>query len=328
VEVQASVADNLLQRDFLSRPGNAVTLEVVAVLSLGIAITLLVARVGLPWGTLSGAVFLIGLWTAAWWLLSSRGLYLSPLFPTVGMMASLGAATLARITQERDRADVAGREKDLARRLMVKSLLSLTEMRDADTGRHSRRIQQYSRLLAEQLSTRAGFREYLTAERIELLSTLAPLHDIGKVGIPDQLLNKPGELTAEEYQEMKKHPIYGLDVINNAQRDVGASEDMVLAMAKDIVYTHHEWWDGKGYPRGIQGEAIPIAGRLVAVVDVYDALTARRLYRRPMSHDEAVEAIVAARGTHFDPAVVDAFVKVAPRLREAARMSPELGARS
>jgi CHASE2 domain-containing sensor protein len=319
VEVQAAVADNLLRQDFLSRPEHALTLEVVTVLALGIAITLLVARVGLPLGTISGAVFLVAIWLATRWQLAAKGEYLSPVFPMIGMMASLGAATLARITQERRRADRAGREKDMARRLMVRSLLSLTEMRDADTGRHSRRIQQHSRLLAQALSEHPSFSDYLTPERIDLLSSLAPLHDIGKVGVPDQLLNKPGQLTAEEYQEMKKHPAYGLDVINNAQRDVGAGEDQILSMAKDIVYTHHEWWNGKGYPRGIKGDAIPIAGRLVAVVDVYDAMTARRLYRQPISHDEAVNLIVAGKGTHFDPDVVDAFVRIAPLLRSAAR---------
>ena len=253
VEVQATVADNLLRRDFLSRAEHALTIEVVTVLALGIAITLLVARVGLPLGTIAGAVFLVAVWLAMRWQLSVKGQYLSPFFPMVGLMASLGAATLARITQERKRADRSGREKDLAQRLMVRSLLSLTEVRDADTGRHSRRIQQYSRLLARELSQHPAFRAYLTPERIDLLSSLAPLHDIGKVGVPDLLLNKPGQLTPEEYQEMQKHPVYGLDVINNAQRDVGAAEDQILAMAKDIVYTHHEWWDGKGYPRGIKG---------------------------------------------------------------------------
>ena len=118
---------------------------------------------------------------------------------------------------------------------------------------------------------------------------------------------------------MQKHPVYGLDVINNAQRDVGAAEDQILAMAKDIVYTHHEWWDGKGYPRGIKGKAIPVAGRLVAVVDVYDAMTARRLYRQPVSHEEAVQLIVGGRGTHFDPDVVDAFVRIAPSLATVGR---------
>jgi putative two-component system response regulator len=112
--------------------------------------------------------------------------------------------------------------------------------------------------------------------------------------------------------------VYGLDVINNAQRDVGVKEDQILDMAKDIVYTHHEWWNGRGYPRGIKGDAIPVAGRLVAVVDVYDAMTARRLYRQPVSHEEAVELIVNGRGTHFDPDVVDAFVRIAPRMPTVA----------
>jgi CHASE2 domain-containing sensor protein len=319
VEVQATVADNLLRRDFLSRAEHALTIEVATVLALGIAITLLVARVGLPLGTIAGAVFLVAVWFTMRWQLSVRGQYLSPFFPIVGMMASLGAATFARIAQERKRADRSGREKDLAQRLMVRSLLSLTEVRDADTGRHSRRIQQYSRLLAEELSQHPAFRGYLTPERVDLLSSLAPLHDIGKVGVPDHLLNKPGKLTPEEYLEMQKHPAYGLDVINNAQRDVGAAEDQILAMAKDIVYTHHEWWDGKGYPRGIKGKAIPVAGRLLAVVDVYDAVTARRLYRQPVSHEEAVQLIVEARGTHFDPDVVDAFVRIAPSLASVGR---------
>ena len=314
VEVQATVADNLLRGDFLSRAEHAVALEALTVLALGIAITLLVARVGLPLGTLAGAVFLAAVWIALRWQLLDKGEYLSPVFPMIGMMASLAAATLARIAQERTRADKATRETDVAHRLMVRSLLSLTEMRDADTGRHSRRIQQYSRLVAEELAQHPSFRDYLTPERIDLLSSLAPLHDIGKVGVPDQLLNKPGRLTAEEYGEMQKHPTYGLDVINNAQRDVGVRDDQILSMAKDIVYTHHEWWDGKGYPRGLSGTAIPIAGRLVAVVDVYDALTARRLYREPMPHQEALDLIVAGRGTHFDPDVVDAFLRVAGKL--------------
>jgi adenylate cyclase len=321
VEVQATVADNLLRRDFLRRPENALTLEVVTVLALGIAITLLVGRVGLKLGAVAGAIFLAAAWLAARWQLSRRGEYLSPLFPMVGMVASLAAATIARLTYERNRADVAGRERETARRLMVRALLSLTEMRDADTGRHSRRIQEYSRMLAEQLSRHRRYRDDLTPERIELLASLAPLHDIGKVGVPDHLLNKPGALTVEEFQEMQKHPIYGLDVITNAQRDVGAREDQILAMAKEIVYTHHEWWDGKGYPRGIKGTAIPLAGRLVAIVDTYDALTARRVYREALSHDQAVALIVEGRGTHFDPDVVDAFVAIAPRLRDAAATS-------
>jgi response regulator RpfG family c-di-GMP phosphodiesterase len=147
-----------------------------------------------------------------------------------------------------------------------------------------------------------------------MLSGLAPLHDIGKVGVPDRLLNKPGALTEEELSEMRKHPEHGRDVILHAEQDVGVPDDVLLAMAKDIVYTHHEKWDGTGYPRGLRGRAIPLVGRLIALVDVYDAITTRRTYREPMSHEQAVAFIADGRGTHFDPEIVDAFLEVAPTL--------------
>ena len=322
VEVQATVANNLLHHDFISRVPDALTVEMAAVLGLGIAITLLVARLGLMWGVVAATVALIAVWRGAVLMLSSNGHYFSPLFPAIGLMASLGSATIARLAYERRRADRSVDEKEAANRMMVQSLLSLTEIRDAETGYHSRRTQQYSRLLAQQLATHPRFREYLTPSRIDLLATLAPLHDIGKVGVPDQLLNKAGHLTSEEFTEMKKHPGYGLNVITTAQQRAGADDDPILAMAKDIVYTHHERWDGQGYPRGLKGEQIPIPGRLMAIVDVYDALTTTRCYRDPMPHDRAVEVIVNGVGTHFDPAVVDAFLQAAPLLQTVAHDIP------
>jgi adenylate cyclase len=327
VEVQATVADNLLRRDFISRVPDALTVEMCAVLGLGIAITLLVARLGLAPGAIVAAIALIVIWRAGAWTLSTRGHYFSPLFPAIGLIASLCSATIARLAHERRRADQSAGEKDAANRMMVQSLLSLTEIRDAETGNHSRRTQAYSRLLAEQLATHPRFSDYLTPQRIDLLATLAPLHDIGKVGVPDQLLNKPGGLTADEFREMKKHPVYGLQVITTAQRRAGAADDAILAMAKDIVYTHHERWDGEGYPRGLKGEQIPIAGRLIAIVDVYDALTTTRCYRESLPHDRAVALIVDGEGTHFDPAVVDAFVHSAPLLRTVAHEAVSAKAR-
>src|SRR5205814_10468266 len=199
-------------------------------------------------------ILFLSAWRGSGWILAAKGQYFSPVFPTIGLVASLSAATLAKLAHERRRAQSAAHQSEAAQRMMVQSLLSLTEIRDAETGNHSRRTQQYSRLLAQQLHDHPRFREYLTPPHIEMLSTLAPLHDIGKVGVPDQLLNKPGALTEEEFGEMQKHPAYGLKVITTAQKRAGAAEDEILGMAKDIVYTHHERWDGHGYPRGLKGE--------------------------------------------------------------------------
>jgi CHASE2 domain-containing sensor protein len=311
VEVQATVADNLLQLDYIHRPEYGVAVETLGVLAFGIIASLVVSRFGLVWGVAGAAVCLAGVWGGTAVLLSARGIFISPLFPTLGLIASFGIIGAAHYLLEHHRADREGHDKVMSQRLMVQTLLSLTEVRDAETGRHSRRTQEYARLLATKLATYPEFHAYLTPERIDLLASLAPLHDIGKVGVPDRLLNKAGLLTAEETAEMRKHPGHGRDVIEHAERDVGSSDDAILAMAKDIVYTHHEKWDGSGYPEGLRGPSIPIAGRLMALVDVYDAVTTRRAYRNPMTHAEAVEFIVAGRGTHFDPVVVDAFVEVA-----------------
>ena len=320
VEVQATVADNLLQGDFIRRPAGAATLEGATVLLAGLAIVLLVAHRGIVAGIAGTGAAVAALWWGDWWLLSDRGVFVSPLAPTIGLLGSLAVMTLAKFTVERGRANTASQEKAATQRLMVQALLSLTETRDKETGRHSRRTQQYARLLAEQLSTHPEYRAHLTAERIDLLASLAPLHDIGKVGIPDHVLNKPGPLTADEQAEMRRHPELGRDVILKAEARVGVRDDATLAMAKDIVYTHHERWDGSGYPQGLRGTEIPVAGRVMALVDVYDAVRARSLYRDCRPHDETVELIVNGRGTHFDPAVVEAFLSVSARF---ARVSDE-----
>jgi adenylate cyclase len=315
VEVQATVADNLMEQDFIRRSALGIALDGLMVLACGIAIAALVARVGIAAGFAAAAVGVAGLWWGTVRLLSTSGLFISPLPPTLGVMGALALTTLGRFTVERGRANTASREKTAAQRLMVQALLSLTEVRDAETGRHSRRTQQYARILAERLATQPVFRAELTPERIDLFATLAPLHDIGKVGVPDRILNKPGALTADELAEMRKHPTLGRDVIVNAEARLAVRDDATLEMAKAIVYTHHERWDGAGYPQGLRGTAIPLEGRVMALVDLYDAARARTLYQPSLCHDDTVRFIVSRKGTHFDPAVVDAFVDVAPRFK-------------
>jgi adenylate cyclase len=312
VEVQATVADNLLQRDFFGRPQHAVVIETLLVVLLGVAGTLLVRHIGGAWGSGAVVAATAALWAGCAVLLSSTGTVLSPLYPTMGLGGSLASMTVAGLVLERRRADRAGVEKAGSQRLMVQTLLSLTGIRDAETGRHSRRTQRYALVLAEELSRHPLFRDYLTPDRIQLVASLAPLHDIGKVGVPDAVLNKPGHLTPDELAEMRRHPEYGRDVILKAEREAGVHDDLTLSVAKDIVYTHHEKWDGTGYPQGLRGAEIPIPGRLMAVVDVYDAVRTRKLYTTPRSQQEAVDIIVGGKGTHFDPAVVEAFLRVSP----------------
>lgn len=321
VEVQATVVDNLMRADFARRPEHQRMIESAVTLLIAGSATLLIARRGMAVGGVLSLGALAALWMTAVSLLATRGVFVSPLFPTMAWLAAVTVAGVVRFRMEWRRADTAGAESAAARALMIQALLSLTEVRDAETGKHSRRTQQYTKLLAEALSTHPRFAHYLTPERIDLLSSLAPLHDIGKVGVPDSILNKPGALTPEEFAEMRRHTVYGRDVIINAEHKVAVKDDVILTLAKEIVYTHHERWDGKGYPEGMHGEDIPVPGRIIAVVDVFDALTTRSLYKAPLSHADATAHICGGSGSHFDPAVVEAFIRVAPAFHVLAAQS-------
>ena len=191
----------------------------------------------------------------------------------------------------------------------IAAMASMAETRDSDTGNHIRRTQRYVRALAQQLSTHPRFREYLTPECMHLLYKSAPLHDIGKVGIPDRILLKPGKLTADEFEIMKTHAALGRDAISHAEVDLGAEVEF-LTIAKEIASSHHEKWDGSGYPQGISGDDIPISARLMALADVYDALISRRVYKEPMPHTAAVRIICDGSGLQFDPDVVNAFAHI------------------
>ncbi len=205
-------------------------------------------------------------------------------------------------TMVQERTEELNRTKDVA----IYCMASLAETRDAETGKHILRTQNYVRILAQGLKKHPRFSDYLSDQMIEMLFKTSPLHDIGKVGVPDHILLKPGKLDPDEWEEMKKHAIYGYEALMRAEQELGTTD--FLQMAREIAYTHHERWDGTGYPRGLKGDDIPISGRLMAVADVYDALISYRVYKRPVSHEEAVETIRNAAGSHFDPDVVDQFI--------------------
>lgn len=189
----------------------------------------------------------------------------------------------------------------------IQAMASLAETRDNETGNHIRRTQHYVKVLAEYLQDHPRFRHFLSAATIELLFKSAPLHDIGKVGIPDHILLKPGRFTPEEFEIMKTHTTLGRDAIQHAEDQLGIRADFLI-LAKEIAYSHQEKWDGSGYPEGLVADAIPISARLMAVADVYDALISRRVYKAGMPHEQAVEIITQGRGSHFDPDICDAFL--------------------
>jgi len=198
----------------------------------------------------------------------------------------------------------------------IEAIASLAEYRDPETGGHIRRTQTYVRTLAEYLKDHSNFSQFLNDESILMLYKSAPLHDIGKVGVPDHILLKPGKLTDEEFEEMKKHAVYGRDTLLSAEARLGGSS--FLSIARQLTESHHEKWDGSGYPYGLKGDAIPIPGRLMALADVYDALISKRVYKEPFSHEKAIEIICKGKGKHFDPDIVDAFLACSQAFREIA----------
>lgn len=192
---------------------------------------------------------------------------------------------------------------------IIIAMASLAETRDNDTGHHIRRTQHYVRELAVRLKTHPKYETEITDDFIATIYKTAPLHDIGKVGVPDAILLKPGRLTPEEFEIMKLHTVYGRDAIIAAEKSMEAPESFLLT-ARAIAYSHHEKWDGSGYPEKLAGEDIPLSARLMAIADVYDALITKRIYKDAMPHEEAVKVIEAGKGTHFDPDVVEAFSEI------------------
>lgn len=220
-------------------------------------------------------------------------------------------SNLERLVEERSR------EAELLKDVIIEAMGELAEYRDPETGSHIHRTRAYVQLLADTLVNRGYFHDQLTPEYIVLLWKSAPLHDIGKVAIRDSILLKPGKLTPEEFEEMKMHTLFGEEVIANLEQMAGQPTSF-LSCAKEIAGSHHEKFDGSGYPRGLAGGTIPLAGRIMAIADVYDALISKRVYKNSMSHDEAMRIMLEGKGSHFDPVLIEAFVEVEPQFNQIA----------
>ncbi|MGD0586239.1 MAG: CHASE2 domain-containing protein, partial [Oryzomonas sp.] len=323
VEVHATILDNILSGTFISRPSWARGAELFALLLVGVLSTWLLSRPGfvlslVTVGAMSGGSYWVGRE-----LLLSGGMFISPLLPMATPVIVMTALSLLKYGIEARKVRQRNHELIQAQDTIIVSMSALTEARDHESGRHILRTQRYVEVLARQIATLPRY-AYLDEASIELLAKSAPLHDIGKVGIPDYILRKPGTLSAEEYDIMKTHPLIGSLALS---RTIGGTEYpeklAFLNFALQMVESHHEKWDGSGYPRGLKGLEIPLAGRLMALADVYDALVSRRVYKRNYSHEEAQEWILAESDKHFDPDVVAAFMAQSAEFVRIARQFSE-----
>jgi adenylate cyclase len=320
VEVHATIIDNIMNEHFLGRPLWARGFEFAAVIVLGCLSTFFLARAN----ALTSVCFLVigcgGIWYGSFILLEKQGIFINPQYGVLILGVNFAFLSLVKFWREEREVKKRGRELLLAQDTTILSLTSLAETRDNETGGHIQRTRHYVRALAEHLSKHPRFREDLDWSTIEMLFRSAPLHDIGKVGVADSILLKPGKLTVEEFAAMKEHARLGHDTLVKAESLLqDGSGHSFLRLAGEIAYSHHEKWNGTGYPRGLQGEAIPVAGRLMALADVYDALISPRCYKPSFPHAEAVEIIKKERGSHFDPDVVDAFLALEKSFQLIAR---------
>lgn len=207
--------------------------------------------------------------------------------------------------------EIEKRTKDVVaiQNVTIFAMASLAETRDNETGNHIKRTSTYVKMLAKKLQNHPKFKAYLTDEMIDTLYKSAPLHDIGKIGIPDHILLKPGKLTPEEFEIMKTHTTLGKEAIEHAEKELGYEVDF-LKTAKEIAYSHQEKYDGSGYPLGLKGDEIPISARLMSIADVYDALRSKRIYKNSLNLEMTLKIMKEGRGSHFDPDMLDAFLEI------------------
>ena len=308
VKVHGLILDNILRGEFVSRPHWARDLVFWLMVLGGLGLSFMLAWFRALWSGLITLVATGGAWVGGIWIFTTDRVFVSPLWPSMAFIAVFLLCISLKYWVEERKNRYHTRELVHTQGATIEALAAVIETRDHETGEHIKRTQHYVRLLAERLRNHPRFKRLLKGGAIDLLTQAAPLHDIGKIGVPDRILQKPGKLTPEEFDEMKRHAEYGYNILLAAEEKLGSNP--FLDTAKRVAYTHHERWDGTGYPRGLAGEDIPVEGRLMAIVDVYDALISVRVYKPPMTHARAMEIITQGLGSHFDPDVARAFIEL------------------
>ncbi|MEW5908399.1 MAG: CHASE2 domain-containing protein [Thermodesulfobacteriota bacterium] len=316
VEVHATIADTVLNGNFIVRPRWLTILELILTVFVGLSMSATLAWA--PALVSLGVLFAgsISLWLGAGWSLEFKGVLFSPLYPLLTLIASFSVLSLLKFRIEEKKVLAKTKELNLVQQVTIETVANVAETRDPETGGHIKRTQHYVRAFAEYLSKQPEYKKRLDRDEIDLLFQSAPLHDLGKVGVPDYVLLKPDRLTEEEFAVMKRHTTYANDIITSAEHRLGNSS--FLRVARELAYTHQEKWDGSGYPQGLKGEEIPLAGRIMAIADVYDALISRRPYKDKMPHEAAVAIIIKGSGTHFDPKLVEAFLQMSDEFKKIA----------
>jgi len=316
IEVHAVILENILQNHFIVAPSwSNQLIQILTVVSGLLMILFFYSNKPsiLLIGTVSWIFLLLCLSTVSFYLMS---LFVSPSLPILLSVSLFSILSLTRFALEKKASFTWYQKLVDSQQLTLRAMVSMVESRDPETGAHIKRTQQYARVTAEYLQQQGLHAEELTEEFIITLFLAVPLHDIGKVGIPDAVLLKPDRLTDDEYEIMKTHAIQGESIIERASEE--NEIDYYLQMSAEIAGSHHERWDGNGYPRGLSGNKIPLSGRIMAIADVYDALISRRCYKPPFSHEKAMGIILEECGKLFDPAVVDAFRAIESKIRKIA----------
>ena len=316
VEVHASIVDTILTEDFIITYNWTTGLVFILIILFGVFFTFILARAGAVWGLAFGVTGIFTLWLSAYWFFYNNGIFFPLSFLIFSIVLLYLMLTVFKFRLEEKKVLARTKELLLTQDSTIESMATLAEYRDPETGGHIKRTREYIKILAEKMKEKLEYKDILTDSVIEMLYKSAPLHDIGKVGIPDNILLKPGDLTEEEFEIMKRHTLMGRNVIRAAEANLG--RESFLKFAEEMAYTHQEKWDGSGYPRGLKEEEIPISGRLMALADVYDALISRRPYKKPYPHREAINSIKIASGKHFAPDVVDAFLELEKDFRDIA----------
>jgi adenylate cyclase len=319
-EVNASIVNSIITQNFIQRPAWATGAELALMVAAGIVSSIALAAGGALWCLLF--TLIAGITTGAmfYWLFMTHGIFLSPVIPISALLVNFVVLNTIKYRLEELKVHKSSLALIQLQDVVILSLSALAETRDEETGHHILRTQRYVQTLAKHLQRSAKYKKILTDHAIELLYKSAPLHDIGKVGIPDRILQKPCKLTEEEYEQIKTHAVRGGQTIQKTGDMLGGKVDFqYLKCVYEVVVYHHEKWDGSGYPYGLAGESIPLTARLMALADVYDALISRRVYKPAFPPESAHATILEGRGRHFDPDIVDAFIEEEAAFLQIAR---------